>query len=181
MTEGEAKRLSKFLSLVLRHDPGKVGLSLDAGGWADVAEIVARAGFPTSAQAIAEVVRDSDKQRFSLSADGARIRANQGHSIDVDLGLTPVDPPEVLFHGTAEKNVAAILADGLRPMKRQHVHLSGDSETALKVGQRHGRPHILLVQAGRMVAEGHVFFRSVNGVWLSGPIAPGYLSSAADA
>jgi putative RNA 2'-phosphotransferase len=172
MAGDEAKRLSKFLSLILRHDPGHIGLELDGGGWAEVREIIARAGFPVTPEAIADVVRSSDKQRFSLSPDGTRIRANQGHSFPVDLGLTPVVPPEVLFHGTGEGSVAAILAEGLKPMARQHVHLSKDRETAVKVGQRHGRPVVLTVAAERLAAAGQVFYLSLNGVWLTGPVAP---------
>ncbi len=177
----EAKRLSKFLSLVLRHDPGKIGLALDAGGWAEVDEIVAKAGFPVTPDEIAEVVRTSDKQRFSLSEDGTRIRANQGHSVAVDLGLEPVAPPDVLFHGTGEGTVAAILAEGLKPMARAHVHLSPDRETAVKVGQRHGRPVVLVVRAADLAAAGQPFFLSVNGVWLTGPVAPEFLSREAEA
>ena len=123
MAADEAKRLSKFLSLILRHDPGSIGLALDDGGWAEVADIVAKAGFAVTPDEIAEVVRNSDKQRFSLSEDGTRIRANQGHSIDVDLGLVPVAPPDILFHGTGEGSVAAILAEGLKPIAWKHVHL----------------------------------------------------------
>ena len=170
------KRLSKFLSFVLRQDPGSIGLTLDEGGWAAVEDIVAGAGFPTDAGQIAHVVRASDKQRFALSPDGARIRANQGHSLPVDLGLAPVAPPEVLYHGTAQASLSAILAEGLRPMGRQHVHLSPDPDTAVKVGQRHGRPVVLLVAAGRLAADGQIFYLSANGVWLTGAVAPEYLT-----
>lgn len=176
MAEDASKRLSKFLSLILRHDPGKIGLELDNGGWALVDEIIAKAGFPIKAEDIAKVVRESDKQRFSLSEDKARIRANQGHSIPVDLGLTPIEPPDILFHGTAEKNLPKILTEGLSPMSRQHVHLSKDRETATTVGQRHGRPVVLKVAAGRMAASGQAFYQSVNGVWLTGAVAAKFLS-----
>lgn len=179
MDAARARQLSKFLSLVLRHDPGRIGLVLDGGGWAAVDDIVARAGFPTDAAAIAEVVRASDKQRFALSPDGQRIRANQGHSFPVDLGLTPVPPPDVLFHGTAGKALPAIMAEGLRPMARQHVHLSPDPGTAVKVGQRHGRPVVLRVAAGRMAAAGRIFYLSANGVWLTDAVAPEYLTTDA--
>lgn len=172
----EARRLSKVLSLILRHDPGRIGLSLDAGGWARIEDIVAKAGFPVTPAAIAEVVRGSDKQRFALSEDGQRIRANQGHSFAVDLGLSPVVPPDVLFHGTAEATLATILSEGLKPMQRQHVHLSRDRETAIRVGQRHGTPVVLGVAAGRLAAEGQAFYLSANGVWLTGPVRPDALT-----
>ncbi len=170
------KHLSKFMSLVLRHAPEKAGLTLDSGGWASVEALIGGADFDVTAEDVARVVRNSDKQRFSLSEDGARIRANQGHSIPVDLGLTPVAPPAHLFHGTAEKNLSSILETGLRPQSRTHVHLSPDTETARKVGMRHGKPVILLVAAGAMAADGGVFFRSVNGVWLTDRVQPHYLS-----
>ena len=167
--------LSKFLSLILRHDPGRIGIELDPGGWADMDEIIANAGFRVSAEAIAEVVRRSDKQRFSLSSDGSRIRANQGHSVPVDLGLTPVQPTQWLFHGTAETTVDTILAEGLKPMRRQYVHLSPDRETAVKVGQRHGRPVVLTVAAGDMASDGQMFLQSVNGVWLTAHVSAQYI------
>lgn len=167
--------ISKFLSLVLRHAPQDIGLTLDAGGWAALDELIARAPLPLTAERIAEVVAGSDKQRFALSPDGSRIRANQGHSIPVDLGLTPVEPPDSLYHGTAETTLDAILAEGLRPMTRNQVHLSPDAETARKVGMRHGKPVILRVASARMQAEGHSFFLSANGVWLTDAVPPRYL------
>lgn len=172
----EAKRLSKFLSLILRHDPGSIGIVLDSGGWVKVSDIVAKAGFSVSPDAIAEVVRTSDKQRFSLSEDGTRIRANQGHSFPVDLGLSPVTPPDVLFHGTGAGTVATILAEGLKPMSRQHLHLSPDRDTAIKVGQRHGKPVVLRVAAGALAAKGQEFYLSANGVWLTGAVSPEFLT-----
>lgn len=175
MATDEAKRLSKFLSLILRHDPARIGLSVDAGGWARLSDIVEKAGFAVTGSALAETVRTSDKQRFALSGDGLRIRANQGHSFPVDLGLEPVSPPDLLFHGTAEKTLDTILAEGLKPMRRQHVHLSKDRETAAKVGQRHGRPVVLIVEAGLLVQTGQPFYLSANGVWLTGPVAPEFL------
>jgi len=146
-------RISKFLALVLRHDPGRIGLTLDSEGWADVDEMLAaaeRAGLPISRFELEEVVRTNPKQRFILDPAANRIRANQGHSIDVDLGLTPLDPPDVLFHGTRRDQVEVILAEGLRPMGRRHVHLSVDRETAVAVGRRHGRPAVLVVDSARM-------------------------------
>ena len=163
-------RASKFLSLVLRHKPEEIGLVLDQNGWADIDELVAKAGtrgVPLTRELIAEVVATSDKQRFAIDAGGQRIRANQGHSVEIDLGLQPQAPPDTLFHGTGEKSVAAIRAEGLKAGQRQHVHLSRDEETAVKVGSRHGRPVVLRIAAGRMHEQGHAFFLSTNGVWLT--------------
>lgn len=161
---------SKFLSLVLRHKPEEIGLALDAQGWASIDELIEKArrhGVALTRELIAEIVATSDKQRFAIDASGVRIRANQGHSVDIDLGLEPREPPPVLFHGTAETSVAAIRAQGLNSKARQHVHLSPDEQTAVKVGSRHGRPVVLRIAAGHMQAAGHVFFLSTNGVWLT--------------
>lgn len=163
----DTQKTSKFLSYILRHKPESIGLKLDMEGWASIDEILEKSDEGLSRDLIVEVVTTSDKKRFSLSADGNRIRANQGHSVRVDLGLQPVEPPEILFHGTAKRFVAAILDEGLKPGKRQHVHLSGDEETAIKVGQRHGKPVILTIPALAMHRAGHVFFLSDNGVWLT--------------
>lgn len=165
-----ATRISKYVSLVLRHDPAAGGVVLDAEGWTTVAELLAGAtarGLAVSPAELAEVVRTSDKQRFALSPDGLRIRANQGHSVAVDLGLAPAAPPATLFHGTVERFVAAILTEGLRRQARQHVHLSPDVETARRVGSRRGVPVVLRVDAARMHAQGFAFLRSENGVWLT--------------
>ncbi|HEV3362661.1 MAG TPA: RNA 2'-phosphotransferase [Acidimicrobiia bacterium] len=173
-----AVRISKFLALVLRHDPDRIGLRLDSEGWADVDELLAgaaRAGLPISRAELGEVVRTNPKQRFTLDATANRIRANQGHSLEVDLGLTPVEPPPHLYHGTSRTVVPVILAEGLRPMGRRQVHLSPDAETALAVGARHGPPVALVVDSGRMHAEGYRFYRSVNGVWLTDLVPPVYL------
>ena len=171
-------RLSKLLSLVLRHDPGAIGLTLDSEGWAEVDDLLSRLDFPASRDDIARVVRENDKQRFALSPDGSRIRANQGHSIAVDVGLKPADPPDRLYHGTADRNVAAILSEGLKSMSRQHVHLSADIETATRVGSRHGKPVVLAVDCARMVADGLTFWRSENGVWLTLSVPAKYLARA---
>ncbi|QDV38199.1 RNA 2'-phosphotransferase [Tautonia plasticadhaerens] len=173
-------RVSKFLSLVLRHRPESIGLTLDEGGWASVEDLIARAGrhgTRLSRELIAEVVASNDTQRFRLSEYGSRIRASQGHSISVELGLEPVEPPGVLDHGTATRFLDSILRDGLRPSGRQHVHLSGDVPTAEAVGRRHGRPVVLEVASGRMVEDGFPFFRSDNGVWLTARVPPGYLEA----
>lgn len=170
--------ISKFLSLVLRHQPDLIGLRLDEHGWTDVADLLAcaaRHGRSISSEQLHEVVRTSEKQRFAISEDGSRIRANQGHSIDVDLALPPSEPPEFLFHGTAEKSVASIRAVGIQKRSRTHVHLSADIETAVKVGARHGKPIVLRVRSGAMAAAGHTFYRSENGVWLVEVVPPEFL------
>ena len=164
-----AVHLSKFLSLVLRHQPEAAGVTLDAQGWVEIDVLLdgaARAGVSMTRAELEEVVASSDKRRFALSADGRRIRANQGHSRPVDLGLAPSVPPDVLFHGTVEEAVPSILATGLEKRARQHVHLSADVATARKVGARRGRPIVLRVDASAMVAAGHTFSVSDNGVWL---------------
>lgn len=168
--KNKTKETSKFLSYVLRHRPDSIGIQLDSSGWADVDELLERAaecGRTISIALLQEVVRDNDKQRFSLDPVGNRIRANQGHSVAIDLGLKPIDPPLVLFHGTATRFLGSIRERGLVSGSRQHVHLSSDEETATKVGQRHGKPVVLRIQAAQMSAEGHKFYRSDNGVWLT--------------
>jgi putative RNA 2'-phosphotransferase len=163
-------RASKFMSLVLRHKPEEIGLVLDGQGWADIDELIEKAGrhgMALTREVIARVVETSDKQRFAIDEGGRRIRANQGHSVDVDLGLAPSEPPPILFHGTGEKSLAAIRAEGLKAGQRQHVHLSPDEDTAIRVGRRHGRPVVLRIAAGRMRESGHLFFLSTNGVWLA--------------
>jgi putative RNA 2'-phosphotransferase len=169
MNEKQKIRTSKFLSLVLRHEPEKIGLTLDDAGWVDVQQLLAglRAyGKDISRAQLEEVVATNEKKRFSFSEDGTRIRANQGHSVEVSLGYTPQTPPYQLYHGTATRFLGSISAGGLLKGARHHVHLSADTETALKVGQRHGRPAILIVDAAAMSAAGHAFFLSENGVWL---------------
>jgi putative RNA 2'-phosphotransferase len=175
----DLKSDSKFLSLVLRHQPETIGLALDSAGWAALDELIAcagRHGRKLTRERIEQIVATSDKQRFKLSDDGARIRANQGHSLAVDLQLAPRVPPAVLYHGTAKRNVASIRAGGLEKRARQHVHLSPDVETALKVGQRHGAPVVLEVRAAEMHAAGHAFYLSENGVWLVDCVPPEFLA-----
>jgi putative RNA 2'-phosphotransferase len=170
--------LSKFLSLVLRHKPEEIGLTLDSAGWADVEELLRLAaanGTAFDRVRLLAIVAASDKQRFALSADGQRIRANQGHSRDVELGLAPREPPDVLFHGTATRFLESILAHGLLKGDRQHVHLSPDSTTAIAVGRRHGKPLVLEVNARAMAADGMRFFLSANGVWLTERVPAAYL------
>ncbi|TDC42545.1 RNA 2'-phosphotransferase [Actinomadura sp. KC345] len=177
MDERRAVRISKYLAAHLRHRPGGIGLTLDSGGWADITELLAacaRHGFPLTRAELEHVVAANDKKRFVL--DGDRIRAVQGHSVQVDLDLSPASPPESLYHGTVRRSVRAILRDGLLPMGRHAVHLSPDRETARRVGARRGEPVILAVQAARMAADGHEFRVSANGVWLVGRVPPEYLS-----
>jgi len=163
-------KASKFLSLVLRHDPASIGITLDEAGWVEVDALLAaaqRSGLALDRPTLDRVVAENDKKRFAFSDDGARIRASQGHSVAVDLGLAAQAPPETLFHGTADRNVESIRQGGLRPGSRTHVHLSRDEETAVTVGQRHGRPVVLRIAAGEMHRAGHELVVSENGVWLA--------------
>lgn len=174
-----SKQTSKFLSLVLRHAPERIGLVLDPQGWTSVDELIAKAnaaGIALDHATILDIVNTSDKQRFTLSSDGTRIRAAQGHSVDVDLDLPPSAPPATLFHGTARANIDAILAEGLKSGRRRHVHLSSNEETAHRVGMRHGAPVIFRVDTARMHADGHTFWQADNGVWLTDSVAPIYLT-----
>lgn len=169
-------KISKYLAKHLRHRPERIGLALDAGGWASVPDLLAAAarhGFPFTRAELEHVVAVNDKRRYAL--DGDRIRAVQGHSVDVDLGLPAVAPPELLYHGTTEAAAPAIRREGLRRMDRHAVHLSPDTETARRVGARRGRPVVLVVEAGRMAADGHEFRVSANGVWLADAVPPEYL------
>ena len=171
-------RISKYLSRHLRHEPGRLGLELAPGGWVGVDELLdacARRGFPVSREELDEVVARNDKKRFSFDEAGARIRANQGHTVEVDLQLERREPPPVLYHGTGERSVEAISGAGLRRMGRHHVHLSADAETARRVGARHGRPVVFAVDAARMAAAGHEFYVSANGVWLADSVPAEYL------
>jgi putative RNA 2'-phosphotransferase len=155
---------SKFLSLVLRHDPKKIGIVLDSNGWADVVELCEK--MPISKEDLDEIVLTDSKGRYSYSDNKAKIRANQGHSIDVDVELEELEPPEFLWHGTATKSMDSILKYGVKSMSRHYVHLSLDKETAIKVGSRHGTPALLKVKAREMHNDGHKFFLSKNNVWL---------------
>jgi putative RNA 2'-phosphotransferase len=176
-TSQEAK-LSKFLSLVLRHSPQTIGLTLDSAGWVDTEELLAqcnRHGTRLNREMLETVVKNSDKQRFAFNEDCSRIRANQGHSVSVELGYQPSIPPAILYHGTAIKNLESIRKSGLIKGKRHHVHLSATSETAQKVGSRHGKPMVLVVKAVEMHADGISFFCSENGVWLTDSVPVKYL------
>ncbi len=162
-------KTSKFLSLILRHAPEKIGLQLDTNGWAEINTLIEKAGIAgnkLNLAVIQEVVRTSEKQRFAISDDGKRIRANQGHSINVDVELNPATPPDILYHGTAERFLPSINKQGLIPGKRLHVHLSRDRETAARVGSRHGSPVVLEINSRQMAEGGNEFWMSENGVWL---------------
>lgn len=172
-------RVSKFLAKHLRHAPEALGLTLQPGGWVSVDDLLAaseRAGFPISYDELIECVETNDKQRFSFDDTGDLIRANQGHSVLVDLQLEEKEPPEVLYHGTVERFLVSIMAEGLKKGKRHHVHLSRDVETARKVGARRGKPIILQVNAGKMHAQGFKFFLSANGVWLTDSVPAAFLT-----
>lgn len=173
-----SKENSKFLSLVLRHQPEVIGITLSQDGWADIDELIEksrRKNVVLTHDSIMEIVTTSDKQRFKVSEDGGRIRANQGHSVSVDVGLSEQVPPETLFHGTADRFIVSIREEGLRPGSRQHVHLSVDQATAMKVGARHGKPIVLIIRSGVMHRDGSRFFRSENGVWLVQHVPVKYL------
>lgn len=174
MDKNELKNRSKFISKVLRHNPEMIDIQLDPQGWVNIDILLAKIAQkgpaylqPLDRSILAEVVAENDKQRFAISEDGTMIRANQGHSVTIDLGYTAQQPPEQLFHGTAEKNITSIQQSGLNKGERHHVHLSADRETASRVGGRHGVPKVLTIKAGEMHAAGFVFYCSENGVWLT--------------
>ncbi|MFC8594427.1 RNA 2'-phosphotransferase [Streptomyces atroolivaceus] len=176
MDERRTVKVSKYLSKHLRHEPGRIGINLDAHGWVSVDELLracAQHGFALTREELDHVVAVSDKQRFAVADD--RIRANQGHSVTVDLGLPPAEPPAYLYHGTVARVLDTIRAEGLRPMDRHHVHLSPDRETAVRVGARRGAPVVLSVDAGAMHRAGHLFHVSANGVWLTDSVPPAFL------
>ncbi|MFH9295566.1 RNA 2'-phosphotransferase [Streptomyces sp. NPDC017520] len=189
MDERRTVKVSKYLSTHLRHQPERIGLTLDENGWVAVEELLraaARHGFALSRAELDHVVAANDKRRFTVcrgfeggveggGVEGDRIRANQGHTVAVDLDLPPAEPPAYLYHGTVARAMDAIRAEGLRPMARHHVHLSPDRETATRVGARRGRPLVLTVDAGAMHRAGHVFRVSANGVWLADAVPPRFL------
>ncbi|MEV4838544.1 RNA 2'-phosphotransferase [Nonomuraea sp. NPDC049486] len=177
MDERRLVRVSKYVAKHLRHQPERIGIALDEQGWVDVETFLRAAaahGFPIGREELERVVRDNDKRRYAL--DGDRIRANQGHSVTVDLGLPVTVPPAYLYHGTVARNLDAIRERGLLPMDRHHVHLSADRETATRVGARRGRPVVLPVDAGAMHEAGHEFRVSANGVWLAERVPPEYIA-----
>lgn len=172
-------QLSKTLSYLLRHQPAKFGLTLDIQGWCEVDALLsafAARNIDLSREMLEYIVENNDKKRFAFNSDGTKIRASQGHSLEVELDYQPVPPPAILFHGTTEQFLDAILKQGLQKRKRHHVHLSPDVETAVNVGKRRGKPVILSVRAGQMYVDGHLFYCSANGVWLTGEVPPQYLA-----
>lgn len=172
-------RISKFISMILRHKPQKIGIELDEHGWADVDKLIKglnKAGFDIDRRYLEQIVREDLKQRYAFSEDGSMIRANQGHSIPVDVELKQQDPPDMLWHGTGEKSVSSIMKQGLLPQGRLYVHLSSDISTAMKVGKRHGRPIIFEIDCKGMAEDGYVFYLSLNGVWLTKKVPARYLS-----
>ncbi|MCW4469693.1 RNA 2'-phosphotransferase [Flavobacterium sp. MFBS3-15] len=178
MSEKDTKQISKFLSYVLRHKPEAIGLTLDANGWADVTVLLEKMhkhGTKIDMELLNHVVDTNSKKRFSFNDAKDRIRASQGHSLEIELGYEPLAPPEILYHGTAGHNVEAILKEGIRKGNRHHVHLSLDKATATNVGGRHGKPVILEVLALQMHNDGYEFFLSENGVWLTDGVPAGYI------
>lgn len=178
MSSKSTTRTSKFLSLILRHKPETIGVTLDQQGWVDVDELLEKMnakGHPISRAQLEQIIAENDKKRFAFSEDGRRIRANQGHSVAVDLSLERLEPPTILYHGTLRRNRVSIEEHGLLKQKRQHVHLSADRDTARQVGQRYGKPIVLDIAARRMFEEGYHFFRSENGVWLTDLVPPSFI------
>ncbi len=172
-------KISKYLSKHLRHQPERLGLKLLPGGWVAIEDFLAACAeqnFPITRDELDDVVANNDKKRFSYDPTGKLIRANQGHSVEIDLKLAPIIPPQILYHGTAEKSINSILEKGLLKMSRHHVHLSLAKETARRVGMRHGRPVILEINALKMHQDGHTFYRSENNVWLVDNVPPKYLT-----
>lgn len=170
--------VSKYIALILRHKPETIGITLDEHGWANVDELIEGISktYPLTKDSLEEIVRTDEKQRYSFNEDKTLIRANQGHSIPVDVELEELKPPVVLYHGTGEKYKPSIDVQGLIPKSRLYVHLSEDYDTAVKVGMRHGKPVVYCVAAGKMYENGYKFYRSVNGVWLTKSVPVEYLS-----
>ncbi len=178
MTEKETIRTSKFLSLVLRHEPERVGLKLGEAGWVAVDELLRAVnanGVTLTLDQLKHIVATSDKKRFAFSEDGQQIRASQGHSVEVDLQYPPQTPPEILYHGTATRFLDGICKDGLQRMERHDVHLSAETKVTIQVGGRHGKPALLTIRAGDMHRAGFVFRCSANGVWLVDNVPPQFI------
>lgn len=170
------KSISKFLSLVLRHEPQAAGITLDEYGWADVDALLLGISqkMPIDRQTLEQIVAEDNKQRYTFDETKTKIRANQGHSIQVDVELQPCVPPDILYHGTAVRFAQSIQEQGILPQSRLYVHLSKDKETAKTVGARHGKPCVYMIDTKRMVADGYVFYLSANGVWLTKCVPPQY-------
>ena len=176
------KSTSKYISLILRHKPEAAGITLDEHGWADVEELIAGVSktHKLTMDILEEIVETDEKQRYSFNESKTLIRANQGHSIPVDVELPVTKPPKILYHGTGQKSVVSIDKQGLLPQGRLYVHLSGDIETAIKVGRRHGMPVVYEVLSGNMENDGYIYYRSVNGVWLTKTVPVKYLRKRED-
>lgn len=178
--EKKLKQLSKLLSFVLRHEPEQIGLALNEQGWASVEELLRQLqakGYSIDRETLQQIVNTNDKKRFAFNEDKTMIRANQGHSIDVDLDLQPTIPPDILYHGTAAHILDIILKEGLQKQQRHHVHLTASRETAVAVGSRHGKPVVIMVQAKDMQNAGYTFYLSQNNVWLVSHVAPEFLTT----
>jgi len=183
MTDKETIKASKFLSLILRHEPERVGLKLGKAGWVAVEELLQAVncnGVSLTLDQLKHVVATSDKKRFAFSEDGQRIRASQEHSVEVDLRYAPQTPPDLLYHGTATRFLDGIRKDGLQKMERHDVHLSAETKVTLQVGGRHGKPVLLIIRAGDMHRAGHVFRCSANGVWLVNHVPPEFIQFPPD-
>ena len=178
MNPKDLQRVSKYISLILRHNPEAAGITLDSHGWADVDELLhgISSKYPIDRETLESIAANDEKGRYSFSDDGKSIRANQGHSINVDVELEEKTPPETLYHGTAERFSASIEREGLNPGTRLYVHLSLTPEAAKKVGQRHGRPIIYAVNSAEMAKSGYVFYLSANGVWLTERVPAEFLT-----
>lgn len=180
MNEQHKKKMSKFLSYVLRHHPELINLALDENGWANVDELITKSKRDSyegiTFEELDEIVQTNAKKRFAFNEDKTKIRASQGHSIDINLALIPQQPPEFLYHGTAQSNIESILEKGIEKRSRQHVHLSQDKETATNVGMRHGKPIILTIRTQKMFEDGIEFYLSDNQVWLTDHVDPKYIS-----
>ncbi|ELI6456075.1 RNA 2'-phosphotransferase [Flavobacterium psychrophilum] len=177
-TEKEINNLSKFFSLILRHKPETIGIKLDENGWVNTTVLLEKSnqhGHKIDFETLKIIVETNNKKRFSFSDDFEKIRANQGHSLDIELGYLPTKPPKILFHGTAEKNINSIKLNGLEKRNRHHVHLSQDIETALNVGKRHGKPIVLEIHSEEMYNHKFDFFLSENGVWLTEKVPTIYI------
>ncbi len=174
MDKKKEKGTSKKLSYILRHNPGSIGIELDKNGWAKVSDILDNLSI--ARKELIEIVENNDKQRFSFNEDKTMIRANQGHSISVDLEFKTATPPVVLYHGTVGKFVASILKEGLQKRNRNHVHLSQDKDTAIKVGSRRGIPVILIIDSKSMYRDNFKFYKSENGVWLTDEVPTKYIT-----
>ena len=181
MNKQEEKRLSKFLSLILRHRPEVIDIQLDEQGWAKVEELLPKMQAKGSAidlEKLQYIVAHNPKKRFTFNADQSLIRANQGHSLSIDLALEERVPPKILYHGTAQHFITSILKTGLDKRKRHHVHLSAQHATAVEVGKRHGEVIVLKIQAEEMHQAGHKFYRSDNGVWLTDHVPTVYIEAS---